>query len=148
HVGLDRAREPPDLGRETRLANQLDRAPVVGGDAREAGLDPLDTECVEPSCELELIVGAEHDADRLLAVAQRRVVEADLGVEPIRVVDAAGPELGRHVVTIPSGNDESFSAPSRVIRKLSSTRSPPPPSQYTPGSIASTMPSSIVPPPA
>ncbi len=50
--------------------------------------------------------------------------------------------------TTPSGNADSFSTPSPVTRKLSSTRSPPPPSQYTPGSTASTMPSSNVPPPA
>src|SRR4051812_16080986 len=40
-----------------------------------------------------------------------------------------------------SGKRHSFSLPPVPIRKLSSTRRPPPPSQYAPGSIASTMPS-------
>src|SRR5207244_6127127 len=105
-------------------------------------------ELVEQLRDLELLFGIEHDADRLLSVAERRVVEADRAAQPVGVVERARPDLRAHVRTIPSGKGESFSAPSAVIRKLSSTRNPPPPSQYTPGSTARTMPSSIVPPPA
>src|SRR5919201_1200751 len=54
----------------------LDGAPVVLRDTRKAGLDTLDPECVEPARELEFVLGAQHDADRLLTVTQRRVVEA------------------------------------------------------------------------
>jgi isopropylmalate/homocitrate/citramalate synthase len=50
---------------------------------------------VEPARELELVLRAEHDADGLLAVAQRRVVEADLRVEAVRIVQMAGPERHR-----------------------------------------------------
>ena len=47
------------------------------------------------------------------------------------LVEAAGPDLRAidHACTIPYGKLESFSAPVPVIRKLSSTRKPPPPSQ-------------------
>ena len=74
--------------------------------------------------------GIEHDADGLLAVAECRVVETDVPAQPVRVVQRAGPDQVAHEqLTTPSGNAESFSAPSLPIRKLSSTRNPPPPSQ-------------------
>src|SRR5213078_926551 len=98
-------------------------------------------------CDLELLLRVEDDADGLLAVPQRRVIQADAAADPVLIVELARPDLA-HARTTPSGNEESFSAPVAVIRKLSSTRRPPPPSQYIPGSIASTMPSSIVPPAA
>ena len=78
--------------------------------------------------------GSENNSNSLLAIAQRRVVQADrdarLRLERLRV-QVARPDLRAvegHAWTIPSGNGESFSAPCSVIRKLSSTRSPPPPS--------------------
>src|SRR5205085_4322881 len=89
----------------------------------------------------------ENDAYGLLAVAQRRVVQADAPADAVRVVQRTGPDQVGHATT-PSGNEESFSTPSAVTRKLSSTRRPPPPGQYTPGSTASTIPSSNSPPPA
>ena len=148
HVRLDRARETPDLRAQPRVEDQLHRAPIVVGHTRKAGLDPFDPELVETPRELELVLGTEHDADGLLAVAQRRVVEADLRAECEGVVQGACPELAAHGCTTPSGKDESFSAPFAVIRKLSSSLRPPPPSQYAPGSIASTIPSRISPPAA
>src|SRR4029453_17567115 len=48
----------------------------------------------------------------------------------VRVVELAGPD---HPQTTPSGKDESFSTPSAVTRKLSSTRRPPPPPPNIPG---------------
>jgi hypothetical protein len=69
--------EAPDLGPEARVADELDRTAVVCGHAREAGLDPVDAELVEGVRDLELLLGREHHADCLLAVAERRVVEAD-----------------------------------------------------------------------
>ena len=134
-VGLHGAREAPDLGLEPRRRDRLDGLEVVGRDAREAGLDPVDPRRVERLRDLELLVRCQHDADRLLAVTQRRVVEPDgrarLRVERL-LVDRPRPDLRsveRHACTTPSGNGESFSAPSAVMRKLSSTRRPPPPSQ-------------------
>ena len=127
-VGRHGAREAPDLGPESRGGDQLDRAPVVVGDAREAGLDAVDPELVEQPRDLELLLGIEHHTDGLLAVAQRRVVEADMPPDHMGVVQRTGPDQIAQVTT-PSGKGESFSAPSPVIRKLSSTRSPPPPSQ-------------------
>src|SRR3990170_1450414 len=132
-VGLHGTREAPDLGVETGGGDQLDRLPVVLGDAREARLDAVDADCVERPCDLELVLGAEHDADRLLAVAQGGVVQADRTVR-LRIegvpVDVARPDLAAlegHQATIPSGKGESFCGdPSGVTRKLSSTRSPPP----------------------
>jgi hypothetical protein len=143
-VRLNCAGEAPDLGRETCAGDQLDRAPVVLRDARETGFDAVDPEPVECACQLELLLGVENDPDRLLAVAQRGVVQPHAPAQLVRTVDLAGPDHR----TTPSGKGDSFCAPSAVIRKLSSRRSPPPPSQYAPGSIASTILSSIVPPPA
>ena len=143
------AREKPQTSASSpRAGDQLDRAPVVVRHAREPRLDPPDAEPVQQPRDLQLVLRAEHDAHRLLAVAQGRVVEPDAAAEAVRVVDRAGPDEIGHPHTTPSGNGDSFSAPPAVIRKLSSSRSPPPPGQYTPGSIASTMPSSTVPPPA
>src|SRR4029079_384345 len=120
------AQKPPALRCEPGIGDQPHRVPVVLRDAREAGLDPIDPEPVEQPCDLELLLPVEHDADRLLPGAQGRVVEPDLATHPVRVVELAGPD---HPHTTPSGKDESFSTPSAVTRKLSSTRRPPPPSQ-------------------
>ena len=147
-VGGDRAREAPHLRLQPGVRDELHRVPVVLRDAREAGLDAIDAELVEELRDLELLLRVEHDADRLLAVAERRVVEADAPAHAVRVVQGPGPDLTGQQRTIPSGNADSFSSPSLVTRKLSSTRKPPPPSQYTPGSTASTMFSSNVPPAA
>ena len=130
-----RAREAPDLGVEPGLEDQRDRARVVLGHAREAGLDAVDAGSRRARVAISSFCsGDKYDADGLLAVAQRRVVETDgdarLRLERLRV-QVAGPDLRaveRHAWTIPSGNGESFSAPSSVTRKLSSTRRPPPPS--------------------
>ena len=124
-VGLHRAREAPDLGGEARLRDQPHGLPVVLGDPREPGLDALDARLGERAGDLELLLRHQHDADRLLTVAERRVVEADFGLQRVRPVELAGPDHR----TIPSGNGDSFSAPSAVIRKLSSRRKPPPSSQ-------------------
>ena len=127
-VGRHRAREAPDLGRQAGAGDQLDCPPVLLGDARKARLDPLDAQSVEQPRDLELLLGREDDADGLLPVAQGRVVEADLPTDPETVVERPGPDQVGHWTT-PSGNEESFSTPSDVTRKLSSTRSPPPPGQ-------------------
>src|SRR5256885_277519 len=117
----------PSHPRGPPLENRMDGALVVGGEAREAGLDPLDPELVEPTRDLELLLRIENDANRLLAVAERRVVEADLGVDRRVAVDLAGPDAVAHRKS--SGKEESFSALSAVTRKLSSTRRPPPSGQ-------------------
>ena len=130
------AREAPHLGAEPGAGDHLDRAEVVVGDAREARLDPVDARRVERLGDLELLLGREDDADRLLAVAQRRVVEADRDVR-LRVerlpVDVAGPDLLRSITRPPSrcrrGTRRASPAPSSVISQLSSRRRPPPPSQ-------------------
>jgi len=129
-VGGNGAREAPHLGPKARGGDSLDGVPVVLRDAREPRLDSLDAEVVEEAGDLDLLVGVEHDADRLLAVAQGRVVEPDAAADLVRIVQLTGPDqVVLHCATTPSGNAESFFAPAAVIRKLSSTRSPPPPSQ-------------------
>ena len=127
-VGRHRAREAPDLGLQARACDQLDSAPVVLGDTRESRLDPFDAEGVEQARDLELVLRREDDADGLLTVAQRRVVQTDAAADAVGVVERAGPDQVGHGTT-PSGNVESLSTPSLVTRKLSSTRSPPPPGQ-------------------
>src|ERR687887_56872 len=126
-VGRNGAGESPDLRPEAGIGDQLHRVPVVLRDAREAGLDPVDPELVERPGDLELLHGVEDDADRLLAVAEGGVVQADGPTEPMLVVQRPRPD--HPALTIPSGKGESFSGPSAVTRKLSSTRRPPPPSQ-------------------
>ena len=74
HVGAKRAGEAPDLRLQPGSLDQLDRPPVLVGDAGEARLDPVDAELVEQPRDLELLLRVEDDADRLLAVAERRVV--------------------------------------------------------------------------
>ena len=134
-VRLHRPRETPDLGAQPGVGDAPDRLLVVGRDAREARLDPVDPGVVERPCDRELVVRREHDADGLLAVAQRRVVEAD-GVVRLRLerepVEIAGPDLlavDHAALTIPSGKRQRRSAPTSVMRKLSSTRRPPPSGQ-------------------
>ena len=113
-VGGDRAREAPDLGAQAGGGDQLDRAPVVVRDAGEARFDPVDPELVERARDLELLLRVEHDADRLLAVAERRVVQADRAAEAERVVELAGPDQVAHRKS--SGKRQSFSGPAAVIR--------------------------------
>ncbi len=91
-VGGHRAREAPHLGAQAGGRDQLDRAPVVVGDAREARLDPVDAELVEQAGDLELLLRVEHDADGLLAVAECRVVQAHVPVHAVGVVQRAGPD--------------------------------------------------------
>ena len=67
-------------------------------------------------------------------VAMARVTPAQKQKAPLAVDDRdphrlAPDRCAGHVRTTPSGKGDSFSAPSAVMRKLSSTRSPPPPSQ-------------------
>jgi hypothetical protein len=125
HVRAHGAREAPDLGRQAGARDQLDGAVVVFGHPREPRLDPLDAGVREGARDLELVVGRQDDTDRLLPVAERRVVEADLSVDLVRSVEASGPDHR----TTPSGKGDSFSAPEAVIKKLSSSLRPPPPSQ-------------------
>ena len=125
-IGAHGAREAPDLGAEAGGGDAADGLVIVFRDPGEAGLDAAHAELVQQPRDLELLARVEHHADRLLAVAQRRVVEADLGLEAERVVELARVD---HVRTTPSGKRESFSGPSAVTRKLSSRRRPPPPSQ-------------------
>ena len=95
-IGRHSPREAPDLRIQARLENEPERALVVGRDSRKAGLDPLDSEGVEPARDLELLPRVEDNADGLLPVAERRVVEADLGVDLRAAVDLTGPHAIVH----------------------------------------------------
>ena len=70
-----RSGEAPELCPQPSGDDQLDRASVVIGDTREPDFDPVDAELVDEPGDLELLLGAEHHADGLLAVPQRRVVQ-------------------------------------------------------------------------
>ncbi len=131
------ARAKPQISAlQPGVRDQPDRLLVLGGDACEPRLDPVDPRLVERMRDRELVLGREDDPDRLLAVAQRRVVEPDrlvrlrLEREPVQL---PGPDLlavdHPAARTIPSGKRQSRSGPSSVMRKLSSTRSPPPSGQ-------------------
>ena len=92
HVSAEGAGETPHLRPQPRALDQLDGPPVLLRDAGEAGLDPVDAELVQEPRDLELLLGIEDDADRLLAVAQRRVVQADLAADADVVVQVSGPD--------------------------------------------------------
>ena len=90
--------------------------------------------------DLRVKVGAARHAQALLVQRARVRLAAgedgdvgDLGEMPgEEAADHAGAgdaDPLAHACTTPSGNGESFSAPASVMRKLSSTRRPPPPSQ-------------------
>ena len=59
------------------LGDPVDRLEVARRGGREAGLDDVDLEARELAGDLELLGGGQAGAGRLLAVAQRRVEDAD-----------------------------------------------------------------------
>ena len=71
--------------------DRLDRLEVTGRGDREAGLDDVDTETAELVRDLQLLLGVQGDARRLLAVAQRRIEDT----YAIRLVTCVG---SSHVV--------------------------------------------------
>ena len=88
YVGGDRAREAPDLGVEAGAGDQLDR--VASRPAETRG-KPASIRSI-PSASIARASSSfcsrvEDDADGLLAVAQRRVVEADRAADRVRLVD-------------------------------------------------------------
>src|SRR3954468_20328694 len=107
--------EAPGLRVEPGAGDQLAGPPVILRHAWESRLDPPDPEPVEQPRDLELLLGIQDDADRLLAVSQRGVVEADLAADRVAVVQRARPDQVGHRTT-PSGKEESFSTPSLVTR--------------------------------
>ena len=91
------AREKPQTSaRRPAAAISSHRLEVVLRDTREARLDPVDPRRVERPGDLELLLRREHDADRLLSVAEGRVVEPDrrarLRLERL-LVDRPRPDL-------------------------------------------------------
>src|SRR5215213_4701162 len=110
HVGAQGAREAPDLGAETCLLDQLDRAAILRRHARKPCLDPVDPKVVEPVSDLELLLGIEHDPDRLFAVAKRGVVQANGAADRDLVVDVPGPDRRiAHPTASPSATADSTS---------------------------------------
>ena len=61
---------PQITGPSTLAGDRLDRLEVAGRGDREAGLDHVDAEPRELLGDLDLLLGVERDARRLLAVAQ------------------------------------------------------------------------------
>ena len=66
------------------LGDAVDRLPVAGRGGREAGLDDVDVEAHELAGDLQLLLGGEPGAGRLLTVAQRGVEDADAPRIPAR----------------------------------------------------------------
>src|SRR5262249_27378220 len=112
---------------ETCALDQLDRAPVLCGHAREPTLDPIDAELVEQTSDLELLLRVEDDADGLLPVAERRVVEADVPADAHLVVQLPGPDLVAHATyrSSRSGSCRGCRRSRRVRRSLIGTHSCP-----------------------
>ncbi len=76
HIGFHGARESPEFGFQPRLLHQLNGFRIFGRDPRKTGFDAADAQFVELAGDLQLLLRREHHPDRLLAVAQRRVIEA------------------------------------------------------------------------
>ena len=76
-VGGHRAREAPDLGAQPGRAISSTACQSSSETRGKPASIRSIAELVEEPRDLELLVRVEHDADRLLAVAQRRVVETD-----------------------------------------------------------------------
>jgi hypothetical protein len=107
-VGGHCAREAPHLRLQACRRNELHGIPVVLRDAWETRFDPVDAEHVEELRDLELLLRVEDDADRLLAVAERGVVEPNAPAHVVRVVQRPRPDLSGQQRTIPSGKADSF----------------------------------------
>ena len=77
-IAVAAAGEGGDGHAALRLAGDpLDGLEVAGRSGREAGLDDVDLEARELAGDLELLRRGQSGAGRLLAVAQRRVEDAD-----------------------------------------------------------------------
>ena len=68
------------------LGDPVDGVEVAGRGGREAGLDDVHVEAHELARDLELLLGGQRGAGRLLAVAQGRVEDADAPGRPSRPV--------------------------------------------------------------
>ncbi len=76
-VGRDGPGESPDLGVEVLGHDQLIGLLVAGRDHWEPGFDAVDAQAVECPGDDQFVLWGEHDPYGLLAVAKRRVVEAN-----------------------------------------------------------------------
>ena len=112
-VGGHGAREAPDLRAQPGGRDQLHRVPVVLRDAREPRLDAVDAELVEQLRDLELLLRVEHDADGLLAVAERRVVQPDAARRRGTRRSARRSRSRRQQRTTPSGKRRELLEPVR-----------------------------------
>jgi hypothetical protein len=70
------ARKTPELRAQAVGHDHLYRATVVIRDARKADFNSVNTERVDETRDLELLVRPEDDADRLFSVSEGRVVQA------------------------------------------------------------------------
>ena len=77
HIGANGAGEAPDFGFKAGVGDEFERFGVVGGDARKAGFDALDAERIQRAGDFQFLRRGKNDADGLLAVAERGVVEMD-----------------------------------------------------------------------
>ena len=76
-VGLECAGKCVDPGIQAELRDFLDGFGILLRHRRHAGLDPVDADFVHLPGDADLVIDGEHDAGRLLAVSQGRVVYLD-----------------------------------------------------------------------
>jgi len=74
---LRRPRHRRDHRPAHRGRDRADAGELALGRHREAGLDHVHAQPLEPSRDRDLLVGGERETDRLLAVAKRRVEHGD-----------------------------------------------------------------------
>ena len=93
-----------DGGVEPEVDDLLDRRLLVAAHGRDADLDLVHADLVEQLGDADLLVVAEHDAGRLLAVAQRGVVDAHRRFgRPGPGDDEAGEVAGHRYLPVDAG---------------------------------------------
>jgi hypothetical protein len=90
------AGEAPDFGLEAGGGDQLDGLAIILGYTGKAGFDASGADLIHQGGDLEFLFWVEHDAGGLFTVAQRGVVEADLGPRAVgqgEIIEVSGPDL-------------------------------------------------------
>ncbi len=98
-LGRDAASEAEDFGLQIQAGDVLNRRLVLLGNGGHAGLNPMDAQRIELLGDGHLLFPSEHDGRLLLSVAQRHVVNLELGRK--------GVVLGDFRQVVP-GADEPF----------------------------------------
>ena len=105
-VGAMAARQAGDHRTADLRGDLTDRFGVGGRGNREPGFDDVHAESVDLTRQLQLLGRPERESGRLLAVAERRVEDADVVLSPLRIlsprmpVNATGPDNVKLIIIL------------------------------------------------